>query len=461
MKKPVLIVQISDQHLKMAVARPAGPRFEVKESFAERIDTLSDEEITQRIRLFLKEQKSPPSSAIISLVRNSVTVRNLHLPSQDPAEIAQMVDLHILRIMPYKKEDIISGFRTLGLDERGYTRVILAIVKIAIVRRLVGIVEQGGLSISRIVLGSYGTWHRIAVQAQEPGPGALVLALDVDCCFTDFLIFSSSDLLFSRCINIGARALGDGGEAGSIKFIGELKQSLVMFYNEEINRKPARVLVCGAQCPEALIRSIESELQAPVMDLGGSGREEARDAAMASIEGISPDDQGMIDFILPEVQMRQALRKSTRDLIILGTAVTYALTLIFGFYWGRIYIQENYLHRLEQEALSRKKELGSLPEELKKIEFVTKNLAERQAPLYLLSQLEVVTPAGVAVKGFTLDEKKKVALRGQAESMADVFRLVDNLTKQGAFKDIQTRSTRQKKVNDKELTDFELNFQLE
>lgn len=460
MIRPTIIIQISANYLKVALARPQSGRLRTYDGVAERIQSLSDDLITERLVAFLKKSKVKPSSVVLSLPRNIATVRNLHLPSQDKREIAQMVELNIVRMVPYKKEDIVSAYRVLGLDERDFTKVIIALVKIDILRRFVGIVESAGLNIDRITLGSYGVWSRLSSPGvQKLKSGALCLALDVDTEFTDCIIFSSDELLFSRCINMGAQSIIENLDTGVNRFLGEVKQSLVTFYNEETNQKPMKIFLSGAKVKEMLLENIAAELDAAV-ELSDNPAQIPEDASWAGMMELSEKGAGEVGFTLPEIQIRRSLRQSVRDLVALGGLCVYIFMVLFVLFGGRISNRENYGNRVRERAALIGKELGNLPEKLRKMEFVKERLRERRAPLFVITQVQRIIPEAVAMSAVSIDDQGRVSIRGQANDMADVFKFIDELGKIKNFSDVQTKSTKKKKVQDRDLTDFEISLSL-
>lgn len=56
----------------------------------------------------------------------------------------------------------------------------------------------------------------------------------------------------------------------------------------------------------------------------------------------------------------------------------------------------------------------------------------------------------------TLESNDKVALRGQAREMADVFKFVDLLKDTIYFKDVQIKYSTKKKVEDTDVNEFEI-----
>lgn len=413
-----------------------------------------DDATAERLAAVVKRWRIRAPQVVLSLSRNAATVRNLHLPSQDDQEIAQMVDLNIVRMVPYKKEDVVCGYRVLGKDDTGYTRVLTVIIRSDSLRRYVAVVEKAGLYVDSLTLASYGVWHFARAKKRLDG---LCLVLDVDADFTDCMVFDKDNLLFTRSINIGAAALSGDPEAASVKFLGEVKQSLVMFYNEETSRKPARVVVCGAKAGNPLAVKVQEELDVPV-EVWDAPAAVAADASVASLMVVGQDGAGEALLDLPEIQVRKALRRDVADMVLFGALFCYFIILLGGFYWAQVYVRESYLARLNERTTSLERSLADIAEKSGKIDFVRARLAARQVPGIVLFEVQNIIPENVAIVALTMDDKGKVVLRGQADGLSSAFQFIDSLGKVKRFKDVQTRSTRKKKVKEKDLTDFEVGF---
>jgi len=81
-------------------------------------------------------------------------------------------------------------------------------------------------------------------------------------------------------------------------------------------------------------------------------------------------------------------------------------------------------------------------------------------PFVFLGYLQKMLPDEISVKYVNVDEEHKVVLKGEAQELSEIFKFVGVLEKNSFFKDVKTKSTRKRKVQDKEITDFELFFSL-
>lgn len=456
MAKQSYIVQISREHIKVARAQFSGGELRAEEYAAEDVQE-NDALSSQALASCLKRWRSRSGSVTLSVSRNAATVRNLHLPSEDEREIAQMVDLNIVRMVPYKKEDVVSGHRIVGKDEAGYTRVLVVIVRADILRRQVALVEKAGLLVERLTLSSYGLWNSFRSQ---PSDDALTLVLDIDAGFTDCVIMQKENLLFSRSINVGARGLISDFGSSAVKFVNEVKQSLVMFHNEEMNQKVTGIVLCGAKAAASLEQKLKDEFDVPVT-LQPPAKGVGADISVSSMAAAGVEGAAEAALLLPEIQIRKTLRKDTADLVFFSGLFCYLLVLVGGFYWSQVYIRESHLKTIQFKSTLLERELAQVVDKAGKTDFVKKNLNSRQIPGIVVSEVQAIIPDTVAVTAVSLDEKGKVFLRGQADGLATAFQFIDSLGGIQRFRDVQTRSTRKKKVRDRELTEFEVSFTVE
>ena len=464
-----IAIEIGEKWLKVAGFKPTQKHTMLFCSIKP-LTALTDDQIAAILKDLLQESKIKPKSITVSFPRNKVTVRNLHLPSQDDKEIIQMIDLNSVRIVPYHKEEIITSHLTLGIDEIGYTKIILSIIHKNAAERLLKILEQAGLFIDRIFLSSYGDMEwTIFNYKSEIKHNETYLLLSIDSEFTDFIIFEGYNLLFTRSINIGSSELKERGEI--TRLIGEIRQSLVIFQNEERSKNLKKLFLSGTVANIGNLNAfLNKEMDMPVIIVptvythdkfiipDKDINEDVSLAACASF--LMKEEARRIGFALPEIQIRQALKEKTKKLVILGCLGIYLLTLICAIFLGRLYNNQNYLNSLKDLNASVSHDIEELPEKLKKITLVKEYLDSRNLPLVFIYELEKNIPQEISVNSIRIDDRSNVTLRCQAIRLSDVFKFVTTLENVKYFKDVQTKYTRKVKVKDLEVTEFELAFSL-
>src|SRR5437867_5428212 len=184
------------KRLLRLIARPVAPQ----------------EELSQTLVDLFKTGMSSADSIVISIPRNLVTVRNLQLPTADPHELKEMIDLQAAKQTPYAKEEIIADFQVVRRSPEGYTDVGLITTHRSVSNRCLKILDDFHLKAAGIRLSSHGvlsSWQlmRGATRDEERGPTAV---LDIDSNFSDFLVTRSGAVTFTKALSIGSAKLGGG-----------------------------------------------------------------------------------------------------------------------------------------------------------------------------------------------------------------------------------------------------------
>jgi len=469
--RPPVAVEISERWLKVVVAKPATRPPRLLACVVKPIAGFSDGQITQTVQQVVRELKLKARPVTVSFPRCLVTLRNLHLPSQDPREIAQMIDLNVTRMVPYRKEEVVSSYRLLGADDIGYTKVMLAIVHRDLVKRQAGILESAGLSIERILLSSHGVWqwaaarHKSEMTAQE-----LFLLVDADATFLDCIICSREQALFSR--SIALQADQPVREEGMSKLIGEVSQSLEVFQSEETNKRPIKAFLSGAAGSlEPLKQAIGRDLKLPVVSVSppsilppkGKGARPAEPPPTVSLTAVAElaTDQGeqLMSFVLPEMQIKQSLRQKTRELVLLGSLSASLVTLLIGIGMSRVYRHQAYLSQLQARNAAITQEIGELVTQSKRLELIKESLRLRGLPLRYLAELQQLVPQDIALEFVSVDERQRGVIRGQALQLSHVFAFISTLEQSASVEHVETKYTRRKRSRDKDTTEFELALQ--
>jgi len=466
MKMPVGL-EIGEQYLKIVASKP----YTIKQSgiadcIVEPISALSDAQIAKLIEDNLRKANIRPSNVVVSMPRNTVTVRNLHLPSQDENEIEQMLQLHIGRIVPYRKEEIIFDNIFLGTDAVGYAKEIVAIARIETVQRQTKIIEAAGFFPDQIILSSYGVWQWvISGFKNQIVPSSIYLLIDFDSAYADFIVFNRDAVLFTRSINMELK--GALNEQELARLIGELRQSIVIFGNEEGTKILTKIFVSGASIVGDFCKAMASEFDIPVEYVPSLCSQQVKKHDMPaniSLSAVSQLALGInskkIMFTLPEIQARRSIKEKTKELTILGTLFVYMLTVVLVFFLGNFQSYEMHLKRLNQENKIIEKDIEGLAVKYENTEFIKDFIESRKAPLILMAELQKLVTPDVAISLINIDEQNKVVLRGQSDQMSGAFKFINTLEGSKNFKGVTTKYTRTKKVNNREITDFEINFDM-
>lgn len=466
-----LVLEIGNPWLKMAFLRSAIGSTYLKAMAVLNIANLSEEAIDKAINDFLKDSKvKKPQSIIISFSRNAVTLRNLRIPSVTPAEIDDMIKLHVGRQVPYAKEEIVSGYRIIGRDAMGYSKVMLAIVHRESIRKVFRILEGAGLYTDRVELSSDGilSWLCKAVKPSDFKPSDAFIILDIDSNFTDFIVSTHENILFSRVLAHGAEHLGD--EVRWLKFIGEMKQTIVISQGEEVVQKPSRIYMTGiVENLKGLSSRIETEFNLPVhvieplvnipvaKEVTKNPPELFQNASFSALLGLGLDTiKKKINFVLPEAQIRRVLKERSRDVILLGSTAMYLILIICGVYLEKLHNRQAYLDLLNGRYQKIVTQAENLNERVERIKRIKSKLDMKSTALNYIREVSRLLPSDFVLLSINYQKDEKVQFKGRATEMSDVFKFVTTLEKSPYFKDVQTSYTTRKKIKDRDVNEFEI-----
>ena len=466
-----LVLEIGSPWLKMAVFKSAINAYYLKSLSAVNINNLSEDATAKAISDFLAGLKiKKPQSIIVSFSRNAVTLRNLRIPSANPNEIDDMIKLHVGRQVPYAKEEIVSGYRILGKDTMGYSKVMLAIVHRESIRKVFRVLEMAGLYTDRIELSSDGilSWLCKAAKVADLKNTEAFIILDIDAGFTDFIVSTYENILFSRVMTSGSEQLAD--ESRWPKFIGEMKQTIVISQGEEVLQKPSKIYISGAvENFKKLASMIEVEFNLPVAVLGplenlSLAKEVAKSPAdifqnvsLSALLGLGLDMvRKKINFVLPEAQIRKTLRERSRDMLFLACGIMYFILIVCGIYFEKTHNKEAYLSLLNTRYKKISKEAEGLNEKVERIKRIKSKLDTKTAAINYLYEISKLLPSEIVLTNMSFLKDEKLDVKGRTKEMSDVFKFITTLENSQYFQDVQTRYTTKKKVKGQDTNEFDI-----
>ncbi|MFH0926615.1 MAG: PilN domain-containing protein [bacterium] len=465
MKKNPVTIEIGMTWLKIVVFKETESQqmeicaFELKD-----ISAMKEQDVVNFIQSYLSNSKIKPDLLSAYIPRNMVTIRKEQLPSIDNKEITEMLDLKIGEYVPYARDEVSYGWASLGQGDRGFTRLMLAIVQRSRLRTMFNVLENARLPIEEVKLSSYSIWNWVVFSLKESlKSDELYIALDIDIDFADLIIFSLSHLLFSRSINIKAGELEE--KIHCKKLASEIRQSLVMFQNEEVGNRPCKIFLSGVEKGAGALADFLREdmglavTYVPSQKISKEFKQTESDITKVSTSGLCNPiinrNDSMISFTLPELQIKKALKEKTRELITLGSLFICTTALILGIFIGKIHNQQNYLNKLRGSYKGMESEVNKLSLYSKRITSIEKVIKEKGLLLNLLNALYKAVPQNIALLDIDFKDNKLV-LKGDALQMSDISDLVKALRAYPYFENVEKKYSRTKSTRKQEINTFEI-----
>lgn len=386
----------------------------------------------ERLTALLKEAGALKDRIYATIPRQMVTSRILELPSTHPAEIADMVELQIGRQTPHAKDEIVTAYKILGPGRKGYSRVMLAIVQRGILRARYSVLEEAGLKIARMTMGSEGlaNWFRY-ISGVKSTSGVVVV--DVDSFFSEVAIFENQQLVFSRSILIGANHLAADPAGASDRLMRDVKGALTTFHSESEGGPLDRVLLTGAALGLATLRTTFEEglgLKVDALDSVASlknlpatpNRKLApfHTVSLTALAGMAASPETLDFNLIPDsVRLRREVSVKARNLSQLGIWLMLLLVLVSMNGMLRLFMRRSQLNSVRLEAAEVAPGAELVRSKIALIRAVGERVDTRTAEVNLLFQIQKSIPADIGVSLTRLDldmEARRVVLMGSAPS---------------------------------------------
>ncbi|MFH0763895.1 MAG: pilus assembly protein PilM [Candidatus Omnitrophota bacterium] len=470
-EKSTVVVEIGNDWLKAAKSVPTalGGGIE-KADFAKLAEI--EGSVDGALASMFKEMKSGKRRVISYIPRQLATVRILELPSADPKEISDMVNLQAGKQTPYSKEEIISSYKIIDTAKEGYTKVMLVIARQNIIRERVEALAKTGVGIEKMGLSTEGVynWFRAAYSsAMKPGAPAAVL-LDIDSNYSDFIVINKGMLAFTRNILIGANQLLGDQENWRDKFIGELKHSMELYRNEDRDVKIAKMFLSGAAGNiKGLDAILSAALDMPAETTDPLKNIRLKDAAKApqdekykrvsvsALFGIAINHKDLdIDLTPGEIRVQKVMDAKRRNLMATGVLSASIIMMASILLLTLIHYKNLYLAELKNKISQVENNAEEVEKMRARVNLIERRLDSKGSSINILNEIAAITPKEISLNYINVEEKQRVVLRGRAYAMSDVFKFVMTLEASGMFKNVKPAHTTTAKDKDAEYAEFEI-----
>ncbi|MCF7870590.1 MAG: pilus assembly protein PilM [Candidatus Omnitrophica bacterium] len=464
-------LEIGSSWLKIVQINISRGRKEVVNIIKKDIKHLSSEQISRLIKDVSREIKINSDSLVVSIPHYFVTTRTLELPSVNPSEIKEMLDLQIGKQTPYSSEDVISNYQIVDIGSiEGYSRVFLAIVHKDIVQRQLDILENAGLNSSQIGLSSEGLlgWAKnIYKEISDQNPHILI---DIGYNNSDFEIVLYGKLVYSKSVSVGAVSFEKDEEAALNKLNKSINHFIYDYQNAVINQDIEKGVITGANLvvnslvsqslQEALGFGIEIKDQLDNISLGDSARrninQDTSDSSLAGIFGLISKHKLDVNFLPHELVIEREVKERAKDIYIAGILLVLVPILISGIFLERIYNKNVYLEKLESKLSEIVSKTKVLDKKIKKIKLIEKESNIRSVSLNILFETYNAVSPEVYLVSLSYDGQNKVTMRGVSTTMAQAFNFADKLDKTDYFKKVETKYANARTTDKGEVVDFEI-----
>ncbi len=444
---------VGDSWLKLLHATGAGASSKVDALLALPINGLSDEQVVDQLRQALAAKGLTPHEVLIANPAHLTTVRLFTLPSTDPKEIRDIVELQAEKHTPYAKEEILTDSLVIESNPAGYSRVLVAISHQEVVHRALRVAEAMNWTLKRVGLELEGlsAWFRAAQAGTSQGQ---ILVAEIDSDLTATAVMQDGRLYYHRSLAVGSRHLVADPEQGPAKLVSELQRTLETFEAEGLNLKVSRSVLTGQAVRfPGLAVLVQQGLDLPTTIV--PAQEGEAEVSFASLIGLSmaPTE---IDLTPKTLRLQRTFEARSKELVKVGCQLIAGLLLLSCLVLGKAYESQKYqawLMSQEQDALRQVGVLSTFTDQIRAVKEWQNSSDELLGAVVELYRL---TPDNVKWSEVTFLRGQQLSLKGTAQETARVFDLVTELRKLPRFASVEAKKTTRKKEGDKDFTEFEV-----
>ena len=463
------VLEITQSHVKLAVAKSEPSGNTITFLGAKNIVEISNQVVAEAIKELISESKVKPQSLTCIIPRSSTIVRHLKLPSQDPAEIENMLDFQIKERIPYSREDIISDYLTIRRDEKGYSDILLATAHKDVVERYIEILNSINISPDICSLSSLGVskWFGSYQARGHKADKGVVLLVNLDSAVTDLCFCLGKDLISSRSISFGLNDINDEKKEG---FLEQIHLTLTTYRKEKNNPDVSRIiLITQTDKAEVLSQKLKSEFYLPVeiinpLDAISKGKDSFSvassglgDVSFAAVVGLALEREDEELNLLPDqIRERQKIKSLKKEFVFTGSVLVLVILFAIASVSINIYKKGQHLNQIDAKL----KELGPEAEEIKdatkKLDLIKEHLNFSGSGIDIIYELYNILPTSMSLNVFNLDDKGNLTLQGVSSQMSDIFGFQSNLEKSNNFKNVEVKYASKRRTRQGELTDFRI-----
>lgn len=471
-KKSLAVVEIGNDWLKVVEGDFDVNSATISNMSFTKLATIK-ETVSSALSGIFKELNLGKRGVIICIPRHLVTIRILEFPSTDPKEIEDMVALQASKQTPYSKEEIFSAHKTLSSDREGYAKVMLVIARRNIISERIDTLEKAGIQVSKVAVsteGVYNWFNAAQMPHMKEEASQAVAILDIDSNYSDFIIVRKGKLVFTRNILIGANQLIEEMDKWQDKFVEEVKHSIELYRDEEKGSKAIKIFLSGAaKNIKGLCALLNARLDMPAEETSADNNLQIKAGAdllinpdnkfisVTALFGIAVNEiEAELDLSPPELRIRKQMEMTRRQLIIMGVLFTSIVMLASFLLLFTVYNKNAYLSRLNQEISNIKNDASSIEKMRLRINMVENRRDAKGSSINILSEIYRLTPKEIYLTNISIEERKKVVLRGRAGIMSDIFKYVTTLETSGLLENVNTSYATAKKEENTEYIDFEI-----
>lgn len=404
------------------------------------------------------------------LPRNIVTLHLWEVPSTDPEELEEIVNLQGVKQTPYSREELAITHTVIGSRRKGHSDVVLAFCQRKFVNERVDLLERAGLRVDEIGISTEGLVECVMKARQDealPIPEKMFVILDTDTAFSDLAFCRDGQLIFSRSISGGLREAQSNFEIWTDTLVAEVVRAIELTTEELQLAAPERMMLVGMKGVGAeggqqrFKQQLEEKTGLPVDWVQPLPEDLMPDlseaASVAALVGYAfRKGKVLFNLMLRERKLKSALEAKGKQLMTTGGLALGFLAVITLFFAGTFYKKGVELSALEQEIKKTRGVAEEIEQKTARLALLQHRKNENISFLNYIEEIVGTTPPEIYFNAIDFKMDEELRLSGYASEMSVVFNFVKSLESLKVFKGVKSERVSKEKVGEDILAQFEI-----
>lgn len=372
----------------------------------------------------LRDRLDPRLHRIATAVAcEHVLCETVKLPTAEPGELKQMLDLQIDRLTPLPLEEVVYGFQPLSVAD-GQTEMLVAIARKEVVNERVGALEAVGLPAEVVSLDVLAVFRDLVARGalpQDDNLNALVFVSDP----------AMNVIIHSRGRPVAVRSILCVAEAAR----EELQRTLLAAQAEQTRGALGEV----AFMPWGVDRGAACEQLARVWGATGRRLPEIPGLSPASslcAESAAAAEQTRLNLLPDEWRQRRRAarlrRQLTRAAMIAGSVYVAGLLVFLAL----LFVRQSRLSHLRAQANALRPQYAEARRMHSELVAMQKQLDTTYSSLEVLREVTTLMPGNLKLNSFQFKKDQSVTLRGQSQAAAAAIDFQSRLEKCRLFSSV-------------------------
>ena len=399
----------------------------------------------------------------IGLAPGQMLMRVVDLPTTDPVEMADMIQLQVDQFSPFPEDRMAISYEVLRATETACLVLIAAVPKEQI-ESLGKLCHAAGLTILRIDVEIMGWWRLLADYGAIPAQGRhLLLLLEPSggawIAVQDGLLQAVKAISPMEGLTPEEYVEELAGDMGALIVSLDLERGVIPVGGLDCWSRDLDTTVIVARLQQELgqaVRLQSLEVLPPLSEGLARRMFNPPFAAHVRARGI----QAVLDLVPSSWRTAETSQLFKKRLIlavgvVIGLWLVGVVGFVIGFQWNRLH-----LNRIEARLVELQKPAEDVRSLQRQVHSFETYLDRQHSALECLREISAVLPKDVDLNSFQFKKGKTVSLRGEARTVEPIYDFKKSLDKSTLFKSIEMGSTQPSKRKDITVQTFQMNVQL-